>query len=432
MSKFLKIQNYGIADLSAFIVLGMSSARGDGEKIGQFGSGSKHAMLTLMRMGLDPVICLGGKVLRFFTKEEKFQGKTFQRVGYSFDGKQEMLSFCLEFGGMDWQHVHMGIREFISNAIDAVGTSKVKIELVDEAIPQPYYTTVYIPATPEVVSYYRGLSTNFLHFDGKQNQALIKKDSLSKCRIYRKGVFVRELRQDSFYDYNFGNEVEIDESRNMDEWNCKYHALQYLTKRASAEEILDMLFSPQAKDNVLEIGGTVYDLLCLGELKKEFVNRFGDKAVIASPLMREMADFATSKGYTVKYLLNETWYNVISKALPNVLNFSNEISNGLQILEPTENAVKVRDKIWKMLETIEMTKGKKIPPVKCFRSIMTGKTQVMGFYKDGVVYMNVENDGGRQTMLEELSHYVTQANDMTREFQDYAFNVSSRLSEYLV
>lgn len=432
MAKFLKIQNYGIADLQAFIVLGMSSARGEDGKIGQFGSGSKHGVLTLMRAGLDPTIYLGKHKLSFFTKTENFQGKKFERVGYSFDGKQEMLSFCLDFGGLDWQHIHMGLREFISNAIDAVGTSKVKVELVDAEEPTPHYTTVYIPATPEVVQYYRGLSTYFLQFAGTETQKIIKKDAISPCKVYRKGVFIRTLQTNSVYDYNFGAEVEIDESRNMDEWNASYNAQTYFNRFASPEEVLDLVFE-NVDQNVLEISKHYSSYSGdTKKLKELFIQRYGDKTVIGSPMMREAADFAMSKGFNVKYVMSDKWYQELSKFLPNTLNFSSEMENGFNIVEPTQTAINCRDKVWKLLEQLEATKNKKIPPVKCFRSIMSGKANVGGFYKDGTVYMNLEYENSIKIMLEELSHYITDAADMTRDFQDYAFNVASRMSEYLI
>ena len=432
MAKFLKIQNYGIADLQAFIVLGMSSARGEDGKIGQFGSGSKHGVLTLMRAGLDPTIYLGKHKLSFFTKTETFQGKKFERVGYSFDGKQEMLSFCLDFGGLDWQNVHMGLREFISNAIDAVGKDKVKIELVDAEEPTPYYTTVYIPATPEVVQYYRGLSTYFLQFAGTETSKIIKKAEISPCKVYRKGVFIRTLKIDSVFDYNFSNEVEIDESRNMDEWNAGWNAQQYFNRYASADDVLDLLFENQ-KQEVLEIEKHYNKYTGnLDNVKALFVKRYGDKTVIGSPMMREAADFAMSKGFNVKYVFSDAWYNELSKVLPNTLNFSSEMENGFNILEPTQAAIDCRNKVWKLLEQLEATKSKKIPPVKCFRSIMSGKSNVGGFYKDGTVYMNLEYENSVKIMLEELSHYITEAADMTRDFQDYAFNVASRMSEYFI
>ena len=41
---FLMIANNGVAPVQSFTVLGVSTARGNSDKIGQFGSGAKHGL----------------------------------------------------------------------------------------------------------------------------------------------------------------------------------------------------------------------------------------------------------------------------------------------------------------------------------------------------------------------------------------------------
>ena len=56
----------------------------------------------------------------------------------------------------------------------------------------------------------------------------------------------------------------------------------------------------------------------------------------------------------------------------------------------------------------------------------------MGFYREGVVYLSLDFADGasvelRQTALEEVAHFVTGATDSSRDFQDFAFKLATRL-----
>ena len=56
---YLIIANPGETQVEAFTVLGASAARGNVEKIGQFGSGAKHAVLCALRSGIPIQIYCG-------------------------------------------------------------------------------------------------------------------------------------------------------------------------------------------------------------------------------------------------------------------------------------------------------------------------------------------------------------------------------------
>jgi hypothetical protein len=56
-----------------------------------------------------------------------------------------------------------------------------------------------------------------------------------------------------------------------------------------------------------------------------------------------------------------------------------------------------------------------------------------GFLRDGIVFINEDLAHGasvelRQTVLEELSHYLTGSKDCTRDLQDWAFKLAVRLA----
>ena len=76
-----------------------------------------------------------------------------------------------------------------------------------------------------------------------------------------------------------------------------------------------------------------------------------------------------------------------------------------------------------------MDDGKARPPIRCFRKVMDGGTVVHGFLRDGVVYINEDLAVGacvelRQTVLEEVAHYLIGSKDCTRDLQDWAFKLA--------
>ena len=69
---YLLIQNPGIAPVEGYTLLGVSTTRNCGVAgtIGQFGSGAKHAINTLLRAGLRLLIYCGKTRLEFTTRDE--------------------------------------------------------------------------------------------------------------------------------------------------------------------------------------------------------------------------------------------------------------------------------------------------------------------------------------------------------------------------
>ncbi len=82
-----------------------------------------------------------------------------------------------------------------------------------------------------------------------------------------------------------------------------------------------------------------------------------------------------------------------------------------------------------------MEDGKDKPPIKCFRKVMNGGTVIRGFLRDGIVYVNEDLAQGtsvelRQTVLEEVAHYLTGSKDCTRDLQDWAFKLAVRVAMF--
>jgi len=231
---FLMIRNAGVVDFRSLTLIGASCTRFTARPgtIGQFGSGFKLSIALLLRLGIRPVVCAGNLKMEFFSKAEYINGQTFNRVCVKYSGKDidgtsktatEDLGFVLEWGVQDWTKPSMALREFVSNAIDGSienGGSFSDVEF--EVVPQPRckagHTAVYLPFTPEVETMFRTVGTMFLHFgapDLLKEKLLPKRNPAEdKVLIYKKGVLVAFVPGKSVFDYNLGDELTLDESRN--------------------------------------------------------------------------------------------------------------------------------------------------------------------------------------------------------------------------
>ena len=81
----------------------------------------------------------------------------------------------------------------------------------------------------------------------------------------------------------------------------------------------------------------------------------------------------------------------------------------------------------------EWTTARPSPEIRCFRKVMNGGTVVLGFLRDGMVYVNEDLAVGasvelRQTVLEEVAHYLSGSKDCTRDMQDWAFKLAVRVA----
>ena len=170
-----------------FTLLGVSTTRdcGVAGTIGQFGSGAKHAINTLLRAGLKLLIYCGKTRLEFATREETVRDglvtKSIKRVVCKLGGTSSKtldMGWCLDFGAIDWTDLSMALREFVANAIDRTVREKGDFlpaflaktcELPSSRTARAGgdgYTRVYVEMNPDVQRFYGELPRRFLHFSG--------------------------------------------------------------------------------------------------------------------------------------------------------------------------------------------------------------------------------------------------------------------------
>lgn len=479
MTAYLRIENIGVAPADAFTVLGVSMAdqSSNAGMIGQFGSGSKHSIALLLRNELQPIVFAGNLKLEFSTRPQVVSDsqatKRFERVvvkygGTDFEGVSrsatEDLGFVLEFGRLDWDDIAMGLREFVSNAIDRSirengDWSTVVVDVVSESQVRAKagHTRVFVPLTLEVLEFYNNLGKWFLHFSEPESlgKAILPKANRNlgdrkAAVIFRRGVRVREFESsdtESLFDYNLDN-LSIDESR-----KAVRHGAGKALSNADAKT-LAILFERliSSEKSYWEFGFDIYSLQpgyfdsteAIESRKKAWQGAFeaiaGEESVLAT---KATANQLERKGYKPVVAPE----NLISAAgLYGVKTSSAVLSAdelvGREITKATVDAQAAVDYIWDLIEEIGLTNGKDKPEVRSFSSILDAGTMLNGYYRDGIVYINRDLAGDAflvagskalsdrllKVALEELAHHTTKSSDNSRDFQDYALEVAVRLA----
>lgn len=431
MKPFLLIRNSGLAPIESFTILGLSTARGEAEKIGQFGSGSKHGILALMRAGITPIIFIGTDQLIFSTHPAKMNDKDYQEVRYTFRGEEHKTGMCLEFGALDWDSPAMALREFICNALDQGEKIHECTALADLIEAKGGETRVYVPNENEKVrDYWQKLRQFFLHFDGLEHDTILPARS-ENAQFFRRGVFVTErlgAKSPALFAYNFQNE-RIDESRNMDGAAMSNIAGKLLRKsQPHLEQVMRTFSGAERWEH--GVGHGLYDWLDdagYEPLRSAWKVVFGSKPYA----WNGQISLALIKKGIPHVLIPPSWRNALSGA---------DVDDGEKLLsmldtanadecEATETATETFQRCWRWLELARLTNGKPFPEVKCFSQPTKDGAEIHGYYKDGTVFLNLEHDASEQTALEELSHYITGAQDETRDFQDFAFKLAVRLAK---
>lgn len=434
-SRYLLIENVGECPIEGFTILGLSTARGNSSKIGQFGSGAKHAVLLLMREGLTPIIYVGKDKLEFSTARGEMQGKTYNKVLLSVNGaKPQEMGFCLEFGELDWTEINMALREFVSNAIDQNEGQAATLQIVDHPRAKSGTTRVFIPLSDAVKAYYDARGEYFLQYAGKSHYDIMPKSTISQAKFYRKGVFVRAVASHhapSLFDYNCGEGLRIDESRNLNDYDCESQGAIMVSKSVSALKTIIESFADCVKR--WEYNFDNYWLTC-GDggknLKTAWSQVYSESHIPC--LAQAEFDIVQRKGY-LPIIVPTQWHKALQKAgVKTSFDCLSSIEkNGATPIETGESfddCQQTANRVWRWLESLQLTHGKKMPTVRVYEKAMDAGSLKMGYYdaETGEVCINSQAAKSEQTMLEEFAHYITGSTDNSRDFQDFAFLVATK------
>ena len=452
---YLMIRNAGVADPAAFTLLGVSTTRtaGFAGTIGMFGSGSKNAVAKFLRDDVPVTICPANQRMDFFSKPKFVNGQQFNQVCVKYSGKDlegksctstDDLGFTLEWGVKDWTKLEMAFREFVANAIDgatiAGGSYKdVEIEVVDKPRCKAGHTAVFLPLNENVQRCWKNVGQMFLHLSRPD---LLKKKLLPKLSdkytlIYKNGVAVSKVEEESVFDYNLGEELTLDESRNAHLWDVRY-ACSLAVAQADAGDVAKILLAQIEGKKVFESKletSYLYNEYESADKKKAKAEVFqaaftacaGNNAVLCSG-KKQISEFVEKKGFK-PVSIEGNWFQILQKY---GIKTEGEVLDGLEKEGYTESTatadmVVAVDKVWDLLKACDMLNGREKPIVKGFNPMMSGEAQTYAMYKNGIVYIHTDLGAMSPLLLkaalEEVVHHVTGAGDMSRDLQDYLFRL---------
>ena len=158
----------------------------------------------------------------------------------------------------------------------------------------------------------------------------------------------------------------------------------------------------------------------------------GPDAVMCDATLAHLAEFVGRKGFNAKPISATQYVTAAAKCgiktAASILD-GNE-TDGKEVVPATPAGIEAVNIVWEWLASAGMTKGKTRPSVGCFRSVMEGGAELLGYYNDGTVYLREDTATAitkylLEMALEEVAHYATGAGDMSRDLEDFAFKFAT-------
>ena len=430
--KYLLIRNKGLAPTDSFRLLGGSTKRDDQQTIGQFGSGTKYVIPSLLRHNIDFHIYAGKNEIPVTTEVLTFKDKVFEEI--IIDGRN--TSITTDFGGIDWNDPFQWIREFYSNAMDE--DTDAIMEVVDTIHPKDGYTSVYIQYTEGIQKVMENIGMYFLKFRGEplfytQYGSVYKKvNNAKKINFYRKGIFVQDHYYYSRYDFD-SSYIELNEARQS---KNTYHDRQVYALAwkscPNPELILYMLRNMYSDDydneRSLDWEYTGYGNIPKGEFSdawKEVVT--SNKFYAAEALMmfekEEVKDRIAIPAILARELISQ--FGDVD-----VLGFNANSKSGVDYIEikPNEDLV---NSVIDALHQLKQTRYKhRIIEDTAFKYARFKDKEVMAMAMphENTIYISerfvdMYSEEQQATLIEEYEHINTNYSDETRNFQQHFINL---------
>ena len=442
--RYVRIINENECPIEGITKLGISTARGNVDKIGQFGSGVKMGVLCLLRHGIKPTIYSGTTKIEYQFEKSELDGQTYHPVYIAIDNKKpQETSLTLEYGAIDWTSPDMGMREFVSNAIDQ---GKYKIDIVNNMRGKNGHTTIFVPCVDEVEDYVNQLAYRFLHFnvlvENTPNMVLGKIQPNTPAKAFRKGVFVRDFGKNSLFDYNFDESLEIDDCRNSDVWRCECLAAKMLANsvRHIPRLIKSIINDEQKAERSFPISVFEREVCNKDELRSQWLemwrNNFGNTVIVSNCANVAIIEQVEKKGYKMICIPDTAWFDLLEKiGIPTYMSVDSGVGPKNTIFSDVipEETTQLFDQIWSTLKNANLTFNAEKPNFRLYSQYMDGGGVTMGFYisETKTVCINEDNQQNAQTYLEEFAHHITGSTDFSRDFQDFAFRIAAKFMNIL-
>jgi hypothetical protein len=430
--KQLLITNKGLLEVAALTLLGASSKRGDGSKIGMFGSGNKYALAYFARNGHSIKIITGGVEIKIGLAKQTLRGKEFDVLCIN----DAPTSITTEFGHK-WQ-LWEAIRELYSNAVDE---GLLHFGLVD-AVPE-----CPADATQIIISGSNELETILFNIQdyictGKEvlfandNGQILRKHG-SAGRLYYKGILVYEHDKGSVFDYNV-NSISLNESRQP---VCSWQIPENIWKLVYAcdkPQICRMVLDGLSKDKLLlenKLDDSFVDNQS-SHMNKAAWNEALEGHKIAPWLL---GGYVKDDDRPFTWMLPTKLFDALLEYCSAAVAATGFIMNTgrAMFVNITPNALQQAT----LEKTIAFLTEVKLLPAIHIRVAQFITKDILGTIKDGeIILADTCLDGGvHQTavcILEEALHIQSGFSDMTRAFQNSIFeawlNYAKSVNAYVI
>lgn len=437
---YLLIENPGLAPLEGLTLFGATSKdSSDLSQIGMFGSGTKHAVLVLLRKGLAPIIYSGTDRLEYSTRP--LVGYSDPEVFYSVNGAAPRTSgSTLAYGRSDWgEHLNLALREFVSNALDAVNGQPelISFSLAEKPRAKAGVTRVFIPWPDDLSIFQRFLRRYFLHFRPSAQPfvggPIPKVEPNTPACFYRRGVLINQWhdpKKISLWDYNFVH-LTLDEARNSDSWRMQAEATGLLAEnpKALAQTIVELNSSSIWWESDLNQYTLQNRLAEPKQLAEELELQLGPKAVLVSNPIAY--DTAKSRGLVPISIPAAVLSGLTHPDLPTAsARLSADDLMGRTVTDARPSLI-ARVMRWvKVLETSNLTADRSAPSIHEFtqhpnspegviKGYCTSAGAGAGIYFNSVFVSDSPTSDLDITILEELTHWYSGQADFTRGFQEF-------------
>lgn len=410
--KYLRIASVSRTNSTDMFTLGVSTSRGT-DKIGQFGSGSLMGSLCWMRHeGDSPIFGLNGLRVEFECQlMKKTDGQPFRQVFKVENGEKTPLSVCLEYGEVDWVSPEMGLREWISNALDHGADLSEALTVVDESeidFPEEM-VVVYVPMSGTVRKYWQNIDKYFLHFLDMQTVPAIKKEKSSPCRVYRRGVFVRELEVKTIFDYNL--DFDINESRTGSSDSIREKIQRFSIGNGDVktppEYVRELTQAVLMNLDCLEVRDSYWYTHLCGSEWNDFLK---------TQTFQVHDGHEDGHGHHVQTIWYKRFVNA-NKSLDGMTHLTQAVKEGNLIIPNPPELTKMAQQIWEMIDAAGMCNDKTMPKVECFKTKDGSIPKAFGVYDRSAQTVSIsELTINQETLLHEFGHHITGAPDYSSEF----------------
>lgn len=297
---YVMVENNGEIDPRLIELMGASTKDGV-SSIGMFGTGWKYGIALALRKSIPVILFSGNKKIEFFTKEEHIGKEVFHRICYSV-GKSpaKKTSLTTSMGQKDWTDEWFLLREVVSNAVDSGGFSIARHD-GSNLLGVPGKTRVFIGLSERLEDVITNMP-RYVRRTGELESVTLGKifsPSSDKCRIYKKGILVKELDCRGVFDYDISG-LALSESRTSDTWNI-FWEMRKLLSTVSVEHLRRVVrgLSEADKSAVKIAESSVifseYDKATNTAWRDAFKEEFGDDGVLCAK-SEVITDSVTSLG----------------------------------------------------------------------------------------------------------------------------------------